>query len=59
MKMITQEEAMAIRKEYPNTHIHRTVHKYYVEETPAATRFLARRSGQEVEPIARKKTRRA
>lgn len=37
---ISQEQAALVRKRFPNVHVRRTVHKYYMEENPRAMRFL-------------------
>lgn len=44
---ISKREAELIRKRFPQVHIRRTVHKYYMEEAKRAMIFIAklRRSG--------------
>ena len=44
---ISKREAELIREKFPQVHIRRTVHKYYMEEAKRAMIFIAkyRRSG--------------
>ena len=42
MVQIDFNEAEKIRNRYPETHIRRTAHKYYVEETPRVMMLLGR-----------------
>lgn len=46
---ISQREAELVREKYPNVHIRRTVHKYYMEESKKAMIFISkyRRGRQE------------
>lgn len=41
MIRITKDEAKMIRKYFPYVHIHRTTHKYYMNENPKAVKFLS------------------
>lgn len=40
MIRITKDEAKMVRKYFPYVHIHRTTHKYYMNENDRAVRFL-------------------
>ena len=54
MIQIDKHEAEMVRKKFPFVHIHKTVHKYYVEEAPRIMRFLRRGQPQkEVIPYRR------
>lgn len=44
MVLISKTEAAEIRKLFPDTHIHRTVHKYYVEENSRVMNFLKKKN---------------
>lgn len=37
---INSDEARSIRKKFPYVHIRRTTNRYYMEEQPAAMRWL-------------------
>ena len=37
---ITKEQADLVRKAFPDIHIRRTAHKFYMEEDPTVLRFL-------------------
>ena len=40
MVNITKREAELVRKNFPNVHVRRTIHKYYMEENRRAMNFL-------------------
>lgn len=42
MVKITKEEARLVRAYFPNIHIRRMTHKYYMEESKKAVAFLKR-----------------
>ncbi len=44
MILISKSDAAEIRKLFPDTHIHRTVHKYYVEENSRVMSFLKKKN---------------
>lgn len=46
MIQIDKREAEMVRKKFPFVHIHKTVHKYYVEEAPRVMRFLHKEQPQ-------------
>lgn len=46
MICITKEEMKSLRRQFPRIQATRTVHKYYVAETPAVVKFLNERFGR-------------
>lgn len=40
MVQISKEQAKLVRKAFPGIHIHRTVHKFYVEENGRLMQYL-------------------
>lgn len=59
MIQISKDEAKLIRKQLPNVPLKRTVHKYYVEESPIVLTLIGRAPRhKDVRHFAGQKTKR-
>ena len=49
MFLINKEEAELVRKTFPGTHVRKTAHKYYTEETWKVVKFIKNHRSEGVE----------